>query len=115
MSLINETTSASTTPSVSTIIVVLHLIQQRFLSQLPLIMTILGIIGLIGNTFTFLQPTLRSNSCCIYTLCGSFVDIINLLVNLFPNFLNPTAGNLVTLISVSILCKLKLFAFVFLP
>lgn len=102
-------------PSVSAIITTLDVIQQRFVSQLPLIITIFGTIGFIGNSFTFLQPTLRKNSFCIYTLCGSFIDVVNLFVNLFANYLNPTAGNLIASISVSLLCKLKLFALVFLP
>jgi hypothetical protein len=100
---------------VSTIIVVLNLVQQRFVSQLPLIITLLGLIGFIGNTFTFLQPTLRNNSFCIYTLCGSLVDILSLFINLFPNYVSPTAGNLTSENSISLLCKCKLFAFTFLP
>jgi hypothetical protein len=115
MSLINETISLNTTTSVSSIVVVLNLIQQRFISQLPLITTILGITGFIGNCFTFLQPTLRSNSCCIYTLCGSLVDIINLFVNLLPIYLSPAVQNLATSISNSFICKIKLFVLVFLP
>jgi hypothetical protein len=113
MALNNETQSLNTTPSssVSSIILVLDLVQQRFISQLPLILTLLGVIGFIGNTFTFLQPTLRNNSFCIYTLCVSVVDVINL----FANYLNPAAGNLVSIISVSLICKLKLFALEFLP
>jgi hypothetical protein len=115
MFLNNEIISLNTTTSVSSIIAVLNLVQQRFINQLPLILTILGIIGFIGNTFTFLQPILRSNSCCIYTLCGSSVDIINLFVNLFPIYLNPTSGNLVSLISDSLICKIKIFTLTFLP
>jgi hypothetical protein len=62
MALNNETQSLNTTPSssVSSIILVLDLVQQRYISQLPLILTLLGVIGFIGNIFTFLQPILRN-------------------------------------------------------
>jgi ABC-type thiamin/hydroxymethylpyrimidine transport system permease subunit len=114
MSFYYETESFNIISTVSTIIVVLGLVQLRSVSQLPLIIIILGLVGFIGHTFTFLQPTLQRNSFPIYTLCGSLIDIINLFINLFPNYLYRTAGNIVTIISVSSLCKLKLFAIVFL-
>jgi hypothetical protein len=95
---------------------ILDQITQRFLVHLPLILTILGIIGFLGNTFTYFQPTLRYNNCCIYSLCGSFIDIINLFVNLFPHYINKTVGNLViSQISNSFQCKLKFFILVFFP
>jgi len=100
---------------VSTIIIVLKLVQQRFFNQLPLIITTFAVIGFNGNTFTLLQPNLRRNLFCIYTLCGSLIDALNLFVNLFPVFIKPLAGNLVSAISVRFLCKLKLFVLVFLP
>jgi hypothetical protein len=115
MSLNNETQSFNTTPSMSTIIVVLDLVEQRFINQLPLIITLLGLIGFIGNIFTFLQPTLRYNSFCIYTLCGSFIDVLNLFINLFPKYLSPTPRSIVSSISVSLICKLKLFALALFP
>ncbi|CAF0830851.1 unnamed protein product [Adineta ricciae] len=90
-------------------------VQQRFINQLPLVITILGLIGFIGNFFTFLQPALRNNSFCIYTLLASFVDIINLFVNLFPLYLNPSAGNLTATITNGLICKLKIFGLMFLP
>ncbi|CAF1540578.1 unnamed protein product, partial [Rotaria sordida] len=81
----------------------------------PLIFIIFGVIGFIGNAFTFLQPTLRFNTCCIYLLCGSLVDIINLFVNLLTNYLNATTGYILSLITIRHLCKLKIFSLVFLP
>jgi hypothetical protein len=112
----NSSANSSNSPSsISAIIVALDLVQQRFVNQLALIITVLGLIGFVGNSFTFLQPTLRKNSFCIYTLCGSLVDMINLFINLFPNYFNPTAGNLFASISVSLSCKLKLFVLAFLP
>ncbi|CAF1171066.1 unnamed protein product [Adineta steineri] len=52
-----------------------------------LICFILGLIGFIGNIFTFLQPNLRWNNCCIYMLCSSIVDIIHLTINILPSYL----------------------------
>ncbi|CAF1525773.1 unnamed protein product [Adineta ricciae] len=102
-------------PFIRSIIDDLDFIQRRFVNQLPLIIIILGLIGFIGNLFTFLQPTLRQNSICIHTLSASFIDIINLFINLFPLYLNPSTGNLAASITNRSLCKLKLFALVFFP
>ncbi|CAF1307721.1 unnamed protein product [Adineta ricciae] len=93
----------------------LNLTQQRFVSKLPLIITILGLIGFVGNLFTFLQPTLRKNAFCIYTLSASLIDIINLSVNLCPQYFNPSPGGLFAEISDRFTCKLRLFALVVLP
>ncbi|CAF1498061.1 unnamed protein product [Adineta ricciae] len=71
----------------STIIVTLNLINERFTGTLPLIFVILGTIGFLGNTFTFLQRKLRSNTFCIYSLCGSVVDVINLYTNLLMTYI----------------------------
>jgi hypothetical protein len=103
-----------TSPS-SHIIFILHFVKQELLIYLPLIFIIFGMIGFIGNAFTFLQPTLRFNTCCIYSLCGSLVDIINLFVNLLSNYTHRTADNLLSLITIRYVCKLKLFSLVFLP
>ncbi|CAF1525815.1 unnamed protein product [Adineta ricciae] len=115
MSSANQTLSSFNLPSTKSIIDDLNLVQQRFVNQLPLIITILGLIGFIGNLFTFLQPNLRNNSFCIYTLTASFADIINLFVNLFPQYLDPTSGNLLSNISDHFTCKLKLFLLGFFP
>ena len=111
----SQTLSSSNLLSTKSIIDDLNLVQQRFVNQLPLIITILGLIGFLGNLFTFLQPKLRNNSFCIYTLLASFTDIINLLINLFPQYLDPTSGNLFSNISDRFTCKLKLFLLGFLP
>ncbi|CAF1610556.1 unnamed protein product [Adineta ricciae] len=95
----SRTLSSSNLPSTKSIIDDLNLVQQRFVNQLPLIITILGLIGFIGNLFTFLQPKLRKNSFCIYTLLASFIDIINLFVNLFPQYLIPASGSAAASIS----------------
>jgi hypothetical protein len=103
----NNTTSSSAIDT-------LDLVKDRFLHQLPLIFVIFGSIGFIGDAFTFLQPNLRRNTFCIYTLCGSLIDIINLFVNLLPNYMYST-DNLLLLITTSRSCKWKLFALVALP
>jgi hypothetical protein len=93
----------------------LYFVKQEILVYLPLIFIIFGVIGFIGNAFTFLQPTLRYNTCCIYLLCGSFVDVINLFVNLLSVYINAKTDNILSLLTVRYLCKLKLFNLVFLP
>lgn len=103
------------TNSTRTVIEILDLIHQRYTSKLPLIITVLGVIGFLGNALTFLQANLRWIPFCIYTLLGSFIDTINIFVNLFSVYLNPIDGNLVVGISTRIQCKFKLFALVFLP
>lgn len=94
---------------------VLHVIKEDFLVYLPLVFIILGLIGFIGNVFTFLQPTLRVNSCCIYLLFGSFVDVINLLMNLLTNYVHVRTDYILSLVTTRHICKLKLFGLVFLP
>jgi hypothetical protein len=85
------------------------------MNNLSIAFTILGLIGFIGNAFTFLQPTLRSNTCCIYSLCSSVVDIITLFVNLLPNFVARVIGSASAWQTVRAECKCKIFGLVFLP
>jgi hypothetical protein len=108
---VNSNTSVITS---SSIIDTLDAIQDRFVNQLPLIFTILGSVGFIGDTFTFLQRTLRRNTFCIYSLCGSFIDIINLYVNLFPSYIYQGGSSLSTMTN-SQSCKWKMLALVALP
>jgi hypothetical protein len=115
MSLNNETQNVNNTSSVSTNVVTTNLVQQGFINQLPLIIIILGLIGFLGNIFTFLQPTLRKNSFCIYTLCGSLSDVINVSGSLMPGYINSLSTILDVMNSVRVVCKLKLFSTVFLP
>jgi hypothetical protein len=109
----NSTMNVNSTPS--HIIFILHVVKREILVYLPLVFIIFGTIGFIGNAFTFLQPTLRFNTCCIYLLCGSLVDIINLFVNLLNNYIHRTADDILSLITVRYICKLKLFGLAFLP
>jgi hypothetical protein len=110
MSLANNTLSLSRSLTDT-----LNSVTNRYVNQLPLILTIVGLIGLIGNAFTFLQPTVRWNTFCIYSLVGSLVDVLNLFINLFPNYIAATNGNLVSDISVRVACRCKMFALSFLP
>jgi hypothetical protein len=71
---------------------ILNQVTQNFVIYLPLIFVIVGFIGFIGNLFTYLQSELRSNTCCIYLLCGSIIDITNLFLNLLPNYLGFKYG-----------------------
>ncbi|UJR12222.1 hypothetical protein I4U23_016399 [Adineta vaga] len=111
----NQTFSLDDRISTRTIIDDLNLVQERFVNKLPLVITIIGLVGFIGNLFTFLQSKLRNNSFCIYTLLASFIDIINLFINLFPQYLNRNIGNVGSFADDSLICKLRLFALVFLP
>ncbi|CAF2545908.1 unnamed protein product [Rotaria sp. Silwood2] len=109
----NNTTTINGTSA--RIFYILDFIKQEFIVYLPLIFISFGVIGFIGNAFTFLQPSLRFNNCCIYLLCGSLVDVMNLFINLLMNYLNVTTGYILSLITVRHLCKLKIFSLVFLP
>ncbi|UJR34482.1 hypothetical protein I4U23_021890 [Adineta vaga] len=97
------------------VINILDLIDERFINKLPLIITIFGLIGFIGNLFTFLQKTLRTNSFCLYTLSSSFIDILNLFINLFPLYINSSVGNTFSTITDRLICKLKMFTLQFFP
>ena len=110
MSSINNTSSSS-----SSIIDTIQFIQTHFINHLPLVIIILGIIGFIGNLFTFLHPTLRYNTCCIYSLAGSFADVTSLLVNILHNYIYSQTADILTMITNRYWCKLKMFALVFLP
>lgn len=82
---------------------------------LPLIFIIFGIIGFIGNLFTYTQRALRSNTCCIYSLVGSIVDVLNLLFGLLPNGLTAAFGIVLPWTQTTPLCKFSVFLIVFLP
>jgi len=94
---------------------VLNQVTQNFIIYLPLIFSIFGLFGFIGNVFTYLQAEFRSNTCCIYLLCGSIIDIINLFLNSFPNYLAAKYGIAIPWYTSSISCKFNLFLLVFLP
>ncbi|CAF3925388.1 unnamed protein product, partial [Adineta steineri] len=97
------------------IIDILNFITQEVMIYVPLVLVILGFIGFIGNVFTFLQSEFRSNTCCIYLLVGSIVDIINLIVNLFPYFLAAKYGLYFPWYISSSMCKLNAFLTMFIP
>ncbi|CAF1313440.1 unnamed protein product [Adineta ricciae] len=76
---------------------------------------ILGLFGFLVNMFTFLQPDLRSNACCIYTLSSSVIDIVHLSVNIFPNYLGFQYNIPNPWIQSFTLCKLHYFLYNFFP
>ena len=94
--------------------ITLDLVKQRFLNQIPIIFLILGSIGFIGDAFTFLQPNLRYNTFCIYSFLRSFIDMTNLYVNLFPNYLYG-GGTVLAIIVDTQSCRWKLFGLVAVP
>lgn len=104
-----------TSTEVSNTIITLNIISERFVINLPLIFVILGVFGFIGNVLTYLHPELRSNTCCIYLLCGSIVDVIYLLYYLLPAYLNRKFGIYIPWIMLPNLCKLFIFMLGFLP
>jgi len=93
----------------------LNLLYTQFSIYLPLIFFILGFIGFLGNVFTYLQPELRSNTCCIYSLAGSIGDILNLLINLVPNFIGAKYNIYVPWSFSTDLCRLSIFILTFFP
>ncbi|CAF1133119.1 unnamed protein product [Adineta steineri] len=93
----------------------LNFVSQNILIYLPLIFFIFGFLGFIGNVFTYLQPQLRSNTCCIYSLCGSFIDIITLSLDSFPNYFSGKYGITLPWNTSSGLCKFSIFLWAFLP
>ncbi|UJR18186.1 hypothetical protein I4U23_005087 [Adineta vaga] len=60
---------------------------QSILNHFPFVLLILGTIGFLGNCLTFLHPTIRRNTCSIYSLCNTISDELELLVNLLPDYL----------------------------
>ena len=80
-----------------------------------LIIPIFGFIGFIGNVITFLQPELRTNTCAIYILCSSCIDILRLAVTIFPVYFERKTGYIPPWKYSSILCKIYYFSYGFLP
>ncbi|CAF1282539.1 unnamed protein product [Adineta steineri] len=111
----NISTTNITSAQVSNTIVILNLLMNQFVNYLPLIFIILGFIGFVGNALTILQLELRSNTCCIYSLCGSIVDIISLFYNVLPLYLNKIYKIYIPWVNMGNLCKFHIFIVAFLP
>lgn len=77
--------SKSTSDDIQQIITKLNII-------LPIILFAFCFLGFLGNLVTYLQRELRRNTCCIYLLCGSVVDILCIFINVFSNFLYTQCG-----------------------
>ena len=115
MSSNNTTTTIDVVQASKSLADDLNLVTQNFIIYFPLIFLIFGLIGFIGNLFTYLQAELRSNTCCIYLLCGSVIDIITLFVNQLPTYLASKYQIYISWFTSLGLCKLELFLLGFLP
>ncbi|UJR06719.1 hypothetical protein I4U23_011006 [Adineta vaga] len=111
----NSTTNNITSSTVTNSITIVNVILKQIVDQLPLVFAILGLVGFFGNVLTYLQRELRSNTCCIYSLCGSFIDIINLVLNLFANYLKLTYGTRIPWLELTYLCPIQMTSLTFLP
>ncbi|CAF1185030.1 unnamed protein product [Adineta ricciae] len=106
----------STVVSVSTSAVLLSSTVTRYVYNiLPISFLILGTIGFLGNALTYSQRELRSNTCCIYLLCGSIVDMLNLFMNLLPRFLNTMNGIYIPWLRLPSFCQFYISILGFLP
>ncbi|CAF1010306.1 unnamed protein product [Rotaria magnacalcarata] len=92
----------------------LNLVTHRFVIY-PALIFYLWFIGFIGNLFTYLRAELRNNTFCIYSLCGSIIDIINLARNLFLRYLSAKYAIRIPWYSLRATCKLSIFLLAFLP
>ncbi|UJR11629.1 hypothetical protein I4U23_015810 [Adineta vaga] len=111
----NSTANNMTVFTTSTLVTILDILLNRFVKHLPLIFIIFGLIGFLGNVLTYLQPELRSNTCCIYLLCGSIVDMMHLFINLLTIYLGGMYGIYIPWTRLPSLCKFQIFIFGFLP
>lgn len=90
-------------------------IMSEIIPFLPLFTTIFGFLGFLGNLLTFVQPELRSNNFCIYVFGCSVTDLIHLMINVFPDYLQIKFGYSLAWNQSQILCKLFYFLTNFLP
>ncbi|UJR19360.1 hypothetical protein I4U23_022489 [Adineta vaga] len=104
-----------TSTQTSNTVIILTVLTKQYLVHLALIFIILGILGFIGNALTYLQKEFRSYSCCIYSFCGSIVDVINLVYNLLPNYLSTAYEIYIPWTKLPNLCKFYICLLGFLP
>ena len=113
----NNTSTASivTTTEVSNTVLILTLLLKNFVQHLLAVFTIFGSIGFVGNALTYLHPDLRSNTCCIYSFCGSIVDIIFLLLDVLPIYLSGVFQIYIPWIKSPNMCKFYYYTLAFFP
>ncbi|CAF1674255.1 unnamed protein product, partial [Adineta ricciae] len=111
----NSTIINMTISTVTNSVGIIEVIIAKFVNYLPLLFVILGLTGFVGNVSTYLQRELRSNTCCIYSLCGSFADIIHILLNLFANYLKLSHGISAPWLGLTYLCPLQMMSLGFFP
>ncbi|CAF1492770.1 unnamed protein product [Adineta steineri] len=115
MTLNITTTSTIILSTVSNTNTILNILLNKVVYNLPLVFIILGLIGFLGNVFTYLQAELRSNTCSIYLLCGSIVDAIHLLYNLLAVYLTRVHGYYIPWFVLPSLCQFYISMLGFLP
>ncbi|UJR29675.1 hypothetical protein I4U23_017223 [Adineta vaga] len=111
----NTTTSNISSSTSSNTVIILNILLRQYIIHLPLIFIIFGFIGFIGNALTYLQLEFRSNSCCIYSLCSSIADIINLIYNLLSVYLSGVYGIYIPWFRSPNICKFYIFFLGFAP
>jgi hypothetical protein len=87
---------------------------QSILNHFSPILVILGTLGFVGNCLTFLHPTIRRNTCSIYSLCSTLSDEVDLLINLLPDYL-AVYGYTLPSQTVSSMCKFVMFKRILFP
>jgi len=87
---------------------------QSIVNQFSPVLFIVGTLGFVGNCLTFLHPTIRRNTCSIYSLCSTISDELELLLNLFPDYL-ATYGYALPLTTISSVCKFVMFRRILFP
>ena len=112
---LNSTIPLVTSTVETNTIIVLKVLLERFVNHLPLLFVILGLVGSTGNALTYVRVDLRSNTCCIYLLCGSIMDAIVLCFNTLPTYLSLRYGAYIPWRRIPNLCKLNIFMLAFLP
>ncbi|CAF1447063.1 unnamed protein product [Adineta ricciae] len=98
-------TSNNTSIQPSNTVFLASTIARRYIIHLPVIFVVLGFIGFLGNTLTYLQKDIRTNPCSIYLFCGSIADITTLLYNMLGNYLAAVHGVYIPWVKLPNLCK----------
>ncbi|CAF1158525.1 unnamed protein product [Didymodactylos carnosus] len=94
----------------------LTFLSQNVIIHLPIILIFFGNLGCLCNYITFLQKLLRSNTCSLYSLCGSTADFLVLNVNLLQVYLSSAFQlGINYFASTRFLCKFFLYLLVLLP
>ena len=113
--LLNSTITSVQQDRASLTVYTLETFLTKYVFYLPLTFLVLSFLDFIGNLVTYLQAELRTNTCCIYTLCGSVVDIIHLMIYALADYLARRYGSHIPWQRSSLSCRMLYFLFVCLP